>query len=167
KHFGFRTINVVRRPEQADELRREGAEYVIASSAESVVERVKQWTGEGVQFGLDAVGGSTGKAAVESLGPGGRMLVYGTLSGEPIGLDPRVLMVGQKSVAGFWLSEWVRTQGALSMLRLFREVQGLMRRGVLTTEIGSTHPLEDFQRALTQAQTSGRKGKVLLRISKG
>ena len=65
---------------------------------------------------------------------------------EPIPLDPRVLISGQKSVAGFWLSDWAREQGALGMLRLFRQVQSLMRRGVLTTEIAGSYPLEDFQR---------------------
>jgi hypothetical protein len=62
------------------------------------------------------------------------MLVYGTLSGEPISLNPRDLMVGQKTVAGFWLSEWVRGQGVLTMLKLFRRVQRLLRAGVLTSE---------------------------------
>jgi len=101
KHFGFRTINVVRRPEQAEELRREGAEYVVASNAESVVDKVRAWTeGAGVKFALDAVGGAAGRAAVDSLGPDGRMLVYGTLSNEPIPLDPRVLMVGRNQSPG-------------------------------------------------------------------
>ena len=77
QHFGFRTINVVRRPEQAEELRRAGAEFVIASDVEPVVERVHAWTGEGVQFALDCVGGAAGQASVESLGRHGRMLVYG------------------------------------------------------------------------------------------
>jgi NADPH:quinone reductase-like Zn-dependent oxidoreductase len=165
KHFGFRTINVVRRPEQAAELRREGAEHVIASASESVVERVRALTGNGVRFALDAVGGATGKTVVEALAPGGRMLVYGTLSGEPIPLDPRALMVGQKSIAGFWLSEWIRQQGVLGMLKLFRKVQGLMRQGVLTTEVGRSFGIDQFQQAITQAQTPGRKGKVLLRFA--
>ena len=73
KHFGFRTINVVRRPEQAEELRREGAEHVIASANEAVVERVRALTGEGVRFALDAVGGDTGKTVVEALAPGARI----------------------------------------------------------------------------------------------
>jgi NADPH:quinone reductase-like Zn-dependent oxidoreductase len=165
KHFGFRTINVVRRAEQADELRREGAEYAVATQAESVAERVKGWTGgTGVHCALDCVGGAMGKLAVESLGPGGRMLVYGTLSDDPLPLDPRALMGGQKSIAGFWLSEWVKGQGVFGMLRLFRQVQALMRQGILTAEVGATHVLEDYQRALTQAQATGKKGKVLLRI---
>jgi NADPH2:quinone reductase len=164
-HYGYRTINVVRRPEQAQELRKYGAEYVVPTANEKVAEQVRAWTGgAGVKFALDAVGGAMGQAAVESLAEGGKMLVYGTLSGEPIALDPRVLMVGQKSIAGFWLSEWTKSQGIFTMLKLFREVQRLMRAGVLRTEVASTHALEDFQRALTQAQAPGRSGKVLFRI---
>jgi NADPH2:quinone reductase len=165
KHFGFNTINVVRRPEQAEELRRDGAQHVIVSARESVIERVRALTKGGVRFALDAVGGDTGKVAVDALGPGGKMLVYGTLSNEPIQLDPRVLMAGQKSIAGFWLSEWVLKQGVFGMLKLFRKVQGLMRQGVLTTEIGGTFKIDNFKQAIAQAQQPGRKGKVLLRIT--
>jgi NADPH:quinone reductase len=165
KHFGFRTINVVRRLFQAEELRREGAEHVIVSGNESLVERVRAMTGGGVRFALDAVGGETGLAVVEALAPGGKMLVYGTLSGQPIPLDPRLLMVGQKSIAGFWLSEWVRQQNVLGMLRLFRKVQRLIRQGVLTTEIGGSFKIDNFKQAIAQAESGGRKGKVLLRIA--
>src|SRR5262249_24590680 len=124
RHDGFRTINVVRRREQVEELRRLGADEVICSSDESIVERVQALTGgAGVPFALDAVGGATGTAAAQSLGAGGRMLVYGTLSEEPIALSPRVLMVGRKCIEGFWLSEWSRAQGVLTMLKLFRQIQ--------------------------------------------
>jgi hypothetical protein len=51
------------------------------------------------------------------------------------------------------------------MLKLSRHVQQLMRQGVLTSEVASTHPLEDYQRALTQAEAPGKTGKVLLRIA--
>jgi NADPH2:quinone reductase len=165
QHFGFPTINVVRRPEQAEELRRAGAQHVIASTKESVGERVRAFTGQGVRFALDCVGGDTGRAVVESLAPGGRMLVYGTLSGEPIPLDPRALIAGQKSIAGFWLSEWAKQQGVFGMLKLFRQVQGLMRQGVLTTDIGAIFKIDDFKQAVVQAEKVGRKGKVLLRIA--
>jgi NADPH:quinone reductase-like Zn-dependent oxidoreductase len=166
KHFGFRTLNVVRRREQAEELLRDGADAVICTNDESVAERVRTLTGgAGVRFALDAVGGATGLAVVQALGPGGRMLVYGTLANEPIAVDPRVLMVGQKRIEGFWLSEWVMQQGPLTMLKLFRNVQRLIRAGVLTSDIGTSFPLEQIQEAVRQAETPGRQGKILLRIS--
>jgi NADPH:quinone reductase-like Zn-dependent oxidoreductase len=165
KHDGFRTLNVVRRREQAEELLRLG-DGVVCTADESLAERVPALTGgDGVRFALDAVGGATAVEVVKVLGPGGRLLVYGTLSGEPMALDPRALMVRQSSVAGFWLSEWVKGQRPLQMLRLFRTVGKLMQAGVLTTEVGATFPMEEVQAAVREAASAGKKGKVLLRIA--
>lgn len=166
KHYGFRTINVVRRRAQAEELKQAGGDAVICSAEESVPDRVHEITGgAGVPFALDAVGGATGLEAVKALGAGGRMLVYGTLSMEPMPLDTRVLMVGRKSIQGFWLSEWVRGQGPLRMLRLFRTVGKLLQAGVLTSEPGASFPLDQIRSAVRQAEQPGRQGKVLLRMS--
>jgi NADPH:quinone reductase-like Zn-dependent oxidoreductase len=166
KQFGFRTINVVRRREQADELRREGADAVICTADESIPNAVRTLTdGRGVKYAIDAVGGETGAAVIQALGPGGRLLVYGTLSREPIPLDPRLLMMGGKRVEGFWLSEWTRTQRPLSMLNHFAAIRGLMRKGILTSEVGTTFPLDDVRKAVAQAAQPGRQGKVLLRLS--
>lgn len=166
KHFGFRTINVVRRREQADELLRLGGDAAIATNDETVDTRVHDLTGgEGVPFAIDAVGGATAVAVVRSLAADGRMLVYGTLSNEPMSLDQRLLMVGNKRIEGFWLSEWVRRQGVLTMLRLFRQVRRLMRAGVLTTDVGTSFPLSDLKAAVRHAETPGRQGKTLLRLT--
>jgi NADPH:quinone reductase-like Zn-dependent oxidoreductase len=165
KRHGFRTLNVVRRREQAEELLRAGADAAVATNDESVYDRVMALTeGMGVPYAIDAVGGDTGTEAIRCLGRGGRMLVYGTLAGEPIRIDPRVLLVGQKRVEGFWLSEWVRDQGVLKLLMLFRKISKLLREGVLTTEVGATFPLDQVREAVRLAATPGRQGKVLLRI---
>jgi NADPH:quinone reductase-like Zn-dependent oxidoreductase len=166
KHYGFRTLNVVRRREQAEELRRAGADAVVCSADESIPNRARALTdGQGVRYAIDAVGGETGSAAIQALAPGGRLLVYGTLSAEPIAIDPRLLIAGSKRVEGFWLSEWVRAQRPLRMLRLFRTIRDLMRAGVLTSEVGATFPLDDIRKAVAHADQAGRQGKVLLRLS--
>jgi NADPH2:quinone reductase len=166
RHDGFRTINVVRRREQVEELRRLGADEVISSGDESIIERVQAITqGAGAPFALDAVGGATGSAVVQSLASGGRLLVYGTLSEEPLSVSPRVLMVGRKSMEGFWLSEWSRQQGVLTMLSLFRQIQQLLRASVLTSEVGATYSLDEIGRAVQHASQPARQGKILLRIA--
>src|SRR5262249_9158050 len=119
KDVGSRTISVVRGREQAEELLRLGGDAAVCTADESIEERVRELTGgAGAPFALDAVGGETGSAVARSLGAHGRMLVYGTLSEEPITLHPRVLMVGQKRIEGFWLSEWTKEQSKLTMLSL-------------------------------------------------
>jgi NADPH:quinone reductase-like Zn-dependent oxidoreductase len=164
KH-GFRTLNVIRRREQAEELKRLGGTAVVIAGEEALVERVQALTGgEGVPFAIDATGGEIGSQVVHTLCRGGRMLVYSTLSGEPLTIDPRALMTVPRRIEGFWLSQWVRDQGPLRMLRLFRQISALMREGVLTTEVGASFPLEEVRAAVREAEHPGRRGKVLLRM---
>jgi NADPH:quinone reductase-like Zn-dependent oxidoreductase len=86
------------------------------------------------------------------------------LAGEPIQIDSRVLIVGQKRVEGFWLSEWMPSQGIMTKLGLIRKIGKLFREGIVTSEIGATFPLDEVQAAVKQAQVIGRQGKILLRI---
>jgi NADPH2:quinone reductase len=166
KHYGFRTLNVVRRREQVEELLALGATAVVATNEEPLGERVRALTGgEGVRYALDAVGGATGSEVVPCLARGGRLVVYGTLAGEPLSIDSRALMVGQKRVEGFWLSEWVRDQKPWTMLLLFRKIGKLLRAGVLTSDVGKSFALTDIHAAVRQAALPGRQGKVLLRMA--
>src|SRR5262249_5991571 len=137
KLHGFRTLNVVRRREQAEELKKLGADAVVCTADEPLVERVTALTeGKGVPYAIDAVGGGTGSDVVRVLALGGRMLCSGPLSGEPLVIDPRTLMVNHRRVEGFWLSQWARGQGVLTMLGLFRAIGKLMKEGVLTSDVG-------------------------------
>jgi NADPH:quinone reductase-like Zn-dependent oxidoreductase len=168
RHFGYRTINVVRRRQQAEELLQAGGDEAIATESESIEDRVQATTGgEGVPFALDAVGGTTGSAVARSLARGGRLLVYGTLAEEPLSLPSRMLFLGTKRIEGFWLSDWARRQRVWTMIRLFRRIQGLMAKGVLSTDIGALFPLDDIKAAVCQASTPGHHGKILLRMGSG
>ena len=166
RHFDFRTINVVRRRQQAEDLLQAGGDAAIATESESIEDRVRALTnGEGVLFALDAVGGATGSAVARSLARGGRLLVYGTLANEPLSLPSRMLFLGAKRIEGFWLSEWANRQSILTMMRLFRRIHELMARGVLSTDIGPVFPLDEIKAAVRQASTPGRHGKILLRMN--
>ena len=67
---GFRTINVVRRAEQGEELLALGADEVIVTDHEDVEERVREITaGEGVGKAIDAVGGELAGRIAAALAP--------------------------------------------------------------------------------------------------
>ncbi len=167
RHVGFRTINVVRRKEQVEELLAVGADAVINSSEESIEEKVRTITkSEAVHFALDAVGGPTALSVVKSLADEARLIVYGTLSGQPISLDSRLLMTGSRCIEGFWLSNWVRRQRPLTMLGLFRRIRKLMAAGVLHSDVAATFPFEEIHAAVREAAKSGRSGKILLSLGK-
>lgn len=166
RRLDFKVINLVRRREQIAELEALGAWKVLCTRDADTVERIRELTGgKGAEYGLDAVGGATGLAAFKGLGTGGRLVVYGTLSGEPIPVDPRELISLNKTVEGFWLGPWVRRQGVFTMLKLFRQVKRLMIEDVLTSPIAEIVPLERHADAVALAEKPGKPGKVLLRFS--
>ena len=163
---GFRTINVVRRPEAAEELKKLGADEVIVAEGMGITERVLAITqGEGVRYAIDPVGGETGSAVIASLADNGKALLYGLLSGQPVTVDPRRFLDGGKRIEGFLLSDWAKRQNVPTLLGLFRRVSRLMRAGVLATDNVVAHPLTDFAAAVREAMMPAKVGKVVLRIS--
>ena len=164
KKYGFRTLNVVRRREQVEELKKLGADAVLVESDGTLAEQVKSIAPEGVRYAIDPVGGKTASEVIESLAPGGRCLLYGSLSGEAVRIHPRVMVSGSIRVDGFWLAGWSKQQSVFTMLRLFRQVRAMMREGVLQTTFAGTYPLEAIKEAVIHAAAPGKGGKVLLRI---
>lgn len=165
KKFGFKTINVVRRREQVDELKQMGADFVVCDADENLVARVRDITaGMGVRCAVDAVGGKTGTDVVNCLGIGGRALLYGLLSDTSIQLDPRAAITNCFRVEGFWLSNWIQKQNLVTLLRLFKQVRSLMQDGVLLSEIVGTYTLDEIKKAAQHVQRNARGGKIVLRI---
>jgi NADPH:quinone reductase-like Zn-dependent oxidoreductase len=163
RHDGFKTLGVVRRSEAKDELLRLGADAVVSSSDGPIEDQVRRITGDdGPRFALDPIGGEAGAAVFRSLGDGGRMVMYGTLSGDPVPIDPRQVISKRKSIQGFWLGHWMRGRSIPGALLLFREIANLIRGGVLHSEIGGRHPLGEIRRAAGEAEAVGRPGKVLV-----
>jgi len=165
KRFGFKTINVVRRQEQIAELKALGGDVVIADAGSGLRERVRSVTGgRGVRYAVDAVGGATGAAAAGCLAAGARLILYGTLSGEPLPLSPRDLIATSARIEGFWLGDWMARQNLIGKLTLVRSITRLMLEGVLVSEVGQSFPLEGIADAVRSAEKVARGGKVLLKI---
>lgn len=171
QRFGFKTVNVVRRAEQATALKSIGAEAVIVfdparQSADELRDELQRATGQrAVPFAIDPVGGATGSAVVKCLAPAGRLLVFGTLSSEPLSFSSRDLMTPGASVEGFWLARWLPQLSLVAKIKLIRTVSRLIQEGVLTSQIGETFPLDRVTDAVRAAETPGRVGKVLLKIA--
>ena len=100
----------------------------------------------------------------QALGEEGRMLVYGSLTGEPIrvGADPRFILAGRRILEVFWLGYWLPRLGETAQRQLVQEIVTLMREGVLTTSAVCPFPLDEIGTAVKQAETTGRQGKILL-----
>jgi NADPH:quinone reductase len=165
KHDGIRTVNVVRRREAVAELQRLGADAVIVSTEGPIDEQVRRIVGpQGVQYAIDPVVGETGTQMFQALGEEGRMLVYGSLTGEPIrvGADPRFILAGRRILEVFWLGYWLPRLDETAQSQLVQEIAALLRQGVLTTSAVRAFSLNEIDTAVTQAEATGRQGKILL-----
>jgi NADPH:quinone reductase len=160
---GFKTINVVRRRAQAEELKALGADEVISTDDEDLVERVKEITGPaGLTKAIDAVGGQTGGAVVRALGRGGVVLVYGLLSMEPMPVDSGRMIFTTSTIRGFWLGDWFRTAPAESQQAVTAELLRLMATGEVVPPVEAEYPLSEVLTAIEHSVRPGRGGKVLL-----
>jgi NADPH:quinone reductase-like Zn-dependent oxidoreductase len=177
KRDGIRTVNVVRRRESVAELEALGADVVIVSSEAPVDEQVHKIIGRGgVRYAIDPVVGQTGTEMFKALHEDGRMLVYGSLTGEPVrvGEDPRDILSGRRTLEVFWLGYWLPRldasgfypPGAPARFQLMNDIETLMRDEILVTSPGRTYGLDEIGNAVAQAEAVGRDGKVLLNPQK-
>lgn len=163
KQRGFKTINVVRRGEQGEELKALGADEVVCTDEEDIPERVREITGKaGLLKAIDAVGGETGGAVVSALGRGGVMLVYGLLSGRPIPLDGGRMIFTSSTVRGFWLGEWMRSAPPERQQAITGEMLRAMATREIVPPVEAEYPLSEILAAVAHSVRPGRSGKVLL-----
>lgn len=165
RKVGFRTLNIVRRESQVDELKGLGADEVLVFDAasddpEELIDRVRRLTDGGVRYAIDPVGGVVGSAMVRCLTSRGCLLTYGTLTDDSLSIPPRDLIGQQSRVEGFWLGRWMDDQSLLKKVSLIREVSGLIQAGVLTSDVSARVAFGDIPSTISQTHS----GKTLIMI---
>ncbi|MFD3407606.1 zinc-dependent alcohol dehydrogenase family protein [Aquirufa sp. HETE-83D] len=159
---GIHVIATVRQADQKQTLLDLGATAVIDVATESLTKKVKEIFPEGIDYVFDAVGGDQGAKALNCLKTGGKMLVFGLLSQEPIPLNSGLLIFKKLSVEGWWLSSWWEELGSVGIQKAIKAVFSLLLSQEVTVDIQATFPLAQFKEAIDAYQTQGRTGKILL-----
>jgi NADPH:quinone reductase len=84
-NVGATAVGVAGGDEKVERVRRLGAAVAVDYSNPGWASQVRDALGERqVSVALDGVGGPVGRQVMELLGPGGRLLVFGWSSGEPV-----------------------------------------------------------------------------------
>ena len=160
---GLVLVNVVRRPEQADELRAAGVSNLVVVPGEDLAGRVHALTGgKGAAAAIDAVGGDTGAAVLAALRPGGTCLLFGALDGRPVPVDPAPFLFRELRLQGFWLRRWRQEATPESVRKALGAVLAGAEQGHFRPAIDSTYPLAEVQAAALRGETPGRTGAVVL-----
>jgi len=161
---GIPLINIVRKQEQLESLKKMGAIHVLNSSSESFEKELKALAEDlGATLILDAVTGSQSSILLNAAPRGSTLLAYARLSGEPIHVDPGSVMKGEKKIEGFLLGNWLQTKGLLFKLRFVSKV-GKALNGDLSSYISKTYPMEKAEEAIAQYREHMSEGKILLKI---
>lgn len=164
KELGVETINLIRNNEQAAHLKSIGANHIIDITKDDLKAQVHKITGgKGVPYALDPIGGQLASDMVQCLGLKGRMLVYGTLTRDPIVFSPRDLMTPLTRIDGFFLPNYLERKSMLQKLMIIKKVERLVQKGILQSEVGPIFPIDSYTEALAAVNQPGNKGKVLLR----
>ncbi len=166
KEFDFRTINIVRNPEQRAELLALGADEVIVAPDEDLLARVFDITqGQGVRYAMDCIGGEMASIMARCLGVSGTLLFYGTLGANECLIPSRDLMMPGATVKGFFAGNWLAQQSVLSLMSTVRQMGKLSSKGVFESKVAEVIPYQDYKRALELSQTESKAGKVILKFA--
>ncbi len=89
RHLGGVAVGLAGGPEKVARVRDVGADVAVDYLVDGWPDRVRQaLAGREASAVLDGVGGAAGRAALELLGPGGRLVLIGWSAGEPTPFTP-------------------------------------------------------------------------------
>ncbi len=117
-------VNIVRRDEQVELLKSQGARYVVNSTSDTFTDELSSLFEKlNVTLAFDAIAGQMTFDLIEALLAGGEVMIYGGLSEELAAIHPGKLIFEKKKVSGFWLSQWITHQSMLKLIRSFNKIQ--------------------------------------------
>lgn len=161
---GVAAIHVVRRAEQAEVLRAEGCEHVVATEATGGEAELRGLCEQmGARLAFDPVAGATTGLLSRVMPRGSQIVIYGMLSGAPIELDANAIVFGRMRVEGFTMYEWVERTSLWGKLRVLRGAQARLGDD-LRSQVRATKALADHGEALALARGATSDGKVLFVI---
>jgi NADPH2:quinone reductase len=156
-------INIVRKPEQAEVLKRLGSRHILISTDPQFMEQLAKMSAElKATILFDSVCGAQFSDLISVLPHGSKVVVYGNLSGdEQPSFDPRVVLGKNISIEGFYLANQAKENGMIRNILNLRKVSRLMQTG-LTIKVHKTFPLSEGQLAVDAYLGNMSAGKVLL-----
>jgi trans-2-enoyl-CoA reductase len=159
---GWKTLNLVRCPDAADELRALGADAVVVDGPEAADEAVAILGGTKPRLGLNAVGGVPATRLAGLLAERGTLVTYGAMSKEALKIPNGFLIFRDLDFRGFWLTRWLRTASPPERDAVFDGVFHLAGRGCFAPRVAAEFPLAEVASAVARSGEGG--GKVLLRL---
>ena len=159
----IRTVNIVRRTELIEPLRKLGADVVVVDGPDLAQRVAKETGGAKIPLGIDAVGGSAIGRLTDCVSESGTVVNYGLLSGEPCQIDASNFVFRDIRLMGFWLAKVMREMRFEEIHTMYDKLATRIIDGTIHVEIEARYPLEKIFDAMSHAKREARGGKVQLR----
>jgi len=164
KILGFEMYGTSSSDDKLARVRELGLQHGINYKQRDYVGAIKDLTGgEGVDAVFEMLGGEHVAKSVRCVRDFGRVIVYGSATGETPQLDTRLLYAKGASVHGLWLS-YLSANRPL-MESAWKQLSEWLAAGKLYPVIGKVFPLEQAREAYTLMQEGKNYGKIVLKIS--
>ena len=164
KLAGVKTLNVVRREEAAEQVRRWGGDRVVLQGDNLHKDIEEALDGKKLNLVLDTVGGTPVGEVARSLKNGASVVVYALQSGQLPIISPKDLIYRGLSLHGFWLINWIRNAPRAEIQEIYQKLGDLVADGSLSAVVEHVYPLEQFKEAIQQSLKSNRSGKILFKF---
>jgi NADPH:quinone reductase len=157
-----RVIGTASSPDKRKLAESLGADATVDANAPDINAALREANdGKKVDVVLEMVGGPTFDGSLRALAPFGRLIVFGMASRTPpTPVEPASLMMGSKTVMGFWLVDCL---GRRDMLETpMKELMDMTAAGSLQPVVSASYPLRDARRAHEDLRARTTTGKVIL-----
>jgi len=159
---GVKTLNVVRRPEAAEQVRSFGGDRVVIQGDNLRHEIDKALDGKKLSLVLDFLGGSPVSELARSLKAGGSIAIYAFQHEFPAP-SPEFIF-NNLNLHGFWLGNWMRDAPGTEIQELYQKLSDLVADGSLSAAVEQVYPLDQFKQAINRSLKSTRNGKILFKF---
>ncbi len=149
--------------EKLEKVKKLGLDHGINYREVDYEQRVKDLTdGEGVDAVFEMLGGEHTAKSLRCCRPFGRVIIYGTATGQRHQFDSGIMMAKSLSAHGVWLSVLAKDHELIN--RCLLAMRPWIEQGKLHPEIGHILPMEQAGEAHRLLLGRANYGKIVLRI---
>ena len=141
-----------------------GIANAVSTAENGWQDRVREITaGAAIRVGVDSVGGTASGDLAALIGDNGRMVVFGSMTAQPVVIPPGEFIFRNLTLRGFWGSSVMARLPQERRAALMGEVIGRVMSGDLPLPVDGIFGLDRPADAVRASLTPGKVGKVMFR----
>jgi NADPH2:quinone reductase len=164
RHLGLRVVAGIGSDDKAALVRRYGAGDVVNYRSEDLRDRIKSITsGEGIDVGLDNVGGTIFEQMARLMRWDGRLMPIGFTGGEIPQIPMNLPLLKNYAIIGVFVGAWAEKFSA-EAARMNDTLMQLLADGKIRPHIDRVLPLEEAGDAMRAVANRAVLGRIVLKI---